>query len=281
LYALIIQGPIYSNGKSYDGVVNNFNSVNTIINNIKSFTENFKGDIVLSTYVGQINTELNEFLSKTSVRIIENPFYNLNEYTYQIKPVKKYSTNKKKQYSTTFNAIKSLKKKYQYIIKIRTDVEYDFRSIKESLNLKKNQLIFISYLVKPISFINLYSLFVPDFIFVGKHQFMYKLFNKLEKSEMSSWVHLDYTLAIIYSISGLDLNFSRLEKKIYIYRNSNLLHAFKTLYFLKKIIVIFIFSLTRKKISLLTKECELNQKWRGNKNTIIKLNKHMEFGRKR
>lgn len=182
--SLLIQGPIKSRGVSFQsGIKNDYNSYDyfhayeRILKNIIEFRK-ISNNIVLSTYIGELNSEELYALKNLNVSVIQD----VKNGPISIGDSQVNTIN---QFVSTLKGLNQLRNDgfEGYVIKIRTDVTLDFVSlVKDIVRLVKfNKNIFIiPYFInrkKIISQVridyfkkifNNYVLYMLDFIFIAE-----------------------------------------------------------------------------------------------------------------
>jgi hypothetical protein len=259
---LIIQGPIFSNGRNYKGEFVNYNAFECVISNIRNYKKFFNGQIVLSTYKGHLTNEQVVILEQLDIilLIIED---NLDGgYTIGIGKHKSHKSNTMKQYYTTFQGLAVLEGKvnnYDKVLKIRTDLEIDFNELhRSSFIINDEKEIFIEYITYKYGLLNPHF---PDFTLLANYSSLRKLFHELLNKKFSSFVHVDLAAGITWLISGKRISYIKLEQ---LQSKSILFNKiFLALYYVTKCYNSIILSIYLSKIGIMDKSFTNTFKWRG------------------
>jgi hypothetical protein len=241
LLSLIIQGPVKSNGINFiSNSQNKFHSFERIVSNILAFKK-FSDNVILSTYVNELTTEETALLDKIGVKVV------INEH---IKPLDLSLNNSGRpnntiaQFTTLLRGLEELQKVNfnGFVIKVRTDIALDIKSIVDDLLLILNQSpgvkFMIPYLINRrmkgmrgkyshmLKFISKYELYMLDFYFCADINFLEKTIdvamNKLITTSahrylLTSILSFYYPVVSTYKIELLRYKFTKLTNS-FIYR---------------------------------------------------------------
>lgn len=291
--SLIIQGPIKSNGITYDGSYRNYNSFDNVIrlvDNFKAYTAN----IVLVTYSDELNHIQKNKLKNKDVQIIELEIVNMDFETIDftigflkglISNPKIRNTSKYYQYRSTLIGLEKIIESDQnsITIKVRTDINFSTNALLDKIKNHNFDLkpIILQYLIyKEIHFLKVIAPALPDQVIIGRTNFLHSLFLQARDSNFSSIVHHDLCISLLNLYGQKPNSLFIVEEKM---KNSKKVTFvfYYFLYFFKKFVVSYKFSKVLGKIGLLGREFSETLEWRGNippanyfdfKNRYVKFN---------
>lgn len=156
-----------------------------------------------------------------------------------------------------------------YVLKIRTDIEFDHKLILSSLydkfNINKDIVITNLYTLNRFKF--LIHTDIPDFIIFSKYSFYLKMLDFLIVNELSDQIHTDLALYLLYNAGYPFLKTIKIEN----YAKNNphlktfLLMVFQILGYKN---IIFFTAKNEKLVGLFKKELTHSLIWRGDKYNI-------------
>jgi hypothetical protein len=272
---LLIQGPVNTNGISYDGNIHEFNSYNNILKTIESLVD-IVSHSVLVTYEDELELTQKTSLMSLGVEIIELPVVSLPNVSVDydrtllsgiFKRSAKTTTSKFYQYRTTISGLKYIFNldSNSITIKMRTDISFDkigLVNLLNSFNSHKRKIA-IQYLrFRCILKIPVIIPAIPDQIFIANTGFLLSLFSGANKNAFSHNVHYDLAISLLNSLGyyqksiiNLEHNYNKSMGIVFIYYYLILLF--------KRMILSIKFLFIKKKIVLMPREFSKMLEWRG------------------
>ena len=273
--SLIIQGPIKSNGVTFDGSYQEYDSYNNVIRLVNNFKE-VTAKIVLVTYINELDCNQIKFLKNLGVQIIELEIINLDFKTIDISfgllkalnfEPKIRNTSKYYQYRSTLIGLEKLMESgdNSITIKVRTDINFKTNILLDKIKTHDFDLkpIILQYLMyKEIHSLKLIAPAVPDQVFIGRTDVLYRLFLQARDSNFSSNVHQDLCISILNIYGQKSSSLFNIEEK---FKNSKrVMTVFNYfLYLFAKFVVSYRFSKIIGKIGILDRKFSETLEWRG------------------
>lgn len=273
--SLLIQGPIYSKGVSYNGIISNYNSYNNIVLLVRSFKV-YSDRMILVTYKEELSVKQKKILLLMGLEIIELDNINLDYESVDLErgllkglfssqTIK--NTSKFYQYRSTIAGLKSIIKtdKESITIKVRTDINFSvdkllLKIFNNDFHLRR---VILQYLVfKRILWLRFLVPVIPDQIIVGRANELYKLYSMANSSNFSSNVHYDLCISLINVFGTKQKPILGLENRLKKSRGM-LFVVYHLLFILFRFLLSIKFKKVMSKISRLDEAFSESIEWRG------------------